>query len=91
MSSVEIGRKVQELRELQRMAEELAAEMEAIRDSIKAHMDAQAVYELAGTDYKVTWKEVTTARLDGKALKAAMPEIVQRFTKTTTARRFVVA
>lgn len=91
MSNVEIRSKVQELRELQRMADELAAEITAIQDALKAHMNAQQVSELAGADYKVTWKEVTSARLDGKALKAALPEIAAQYTRQTTTRRFVVA
>ena len=91
MSSTEIQTKVQELRELQRMADELATEMEAVKDALKAHMDAQGVDSLAGVDYLVTWKKVTSARLDGKALKAALPEIAAQYTRQTTARRFVVA
>lgn len=91
MSSTEIQTKVRELRELQRMADELATEMEAVKDALKAHLDAQGVDSLAGVDYLVTWKKVTSARLDGKALKAALPEIAAQYTRQTTARRFVVA
>lgn len=91
MSTQEISSKVQELRELARMREELEAEISALQDALKAHMDAQGVDSLAGADYKVTWKSITSARLDGKALKAAMPEIAARFTRETTTRRFVVA
>ncbi len=43
MSSIEIRTKVQELRELQRMADEPAEEMEAAKDALKAHMSAQGV------------------------------------------------
>ena len=91
MGTMELSRKVSELRELRRMAEELAAEIEGIQDAIKSYMAAQGVEELTGTDYRVTWKEVTTVRLDGKALKAAAPELAARFTKETTTRRFCVA
>lgn len=91
MSSIEIRTKVQELRELQRMADELAAEMEAAKDALKAHMRAQGVEELTGADYKVTWKAVSSSRLDGKALKSAMPEVAAAFTKQTVTRRFCVA
>lgn len=38
MSINEMDSKIKELRELRRMADELAAEMETIQDSIKAHM-----------------------------------------------------
>ena len=91
MGTMELSSKVSELRELRRMAEELAAEIECIQDAIKAHMAAQGVEELAGADYRITWKPVTTTRLDGKALKAAAPELAARFTKETTTRRFCVA
>ena len=47
--------------------------------------------ELRAGEYKVTWKTVTSSRLDSKALKEALPEVVQHFTKTTTCRRFCVA
>lgn len=91
MSATEINTKVKELRELRRMAEELAAEIEAVQDSIKSQMDAQGVDTLSGTDWKVTWKLVTSARLDSSALKKELPEIAARFMKQTTTRRFVLA
>ena len=89
MSTNELEMKCRELRQLQNLIEEAQAEAEAIKDAIKAHMgDAEAVQ--AG-EYKITWKPVTTTRLDSKALKAALPDVVERFTKTTTVRRFQVA
>lgn len=83
--------KIRELRELRRMAEELEAEITAIQDSIKAEMTATGVYEMSGTDYRVTWKEVTTSRIDTAAMKKAAPDLVAAFTKTATTRRFVLA
>lgn len=83
--------KVKELRELKRLAEELQAEIEAAQDAIKAEMTAQAVDTLSGADWKVTWKEVISSRLDTTALKKAMPDVAQAFTKATTTRRFCVA
>ena len=89
MSTNELEMKCRELRQLQNLIEEAQAEAEAIKDAIKAAMgDAEAVQ--AG-EYKITWKPVTTTRLDSKALKAALPDVVERFTKTTTVRRFCVA
>lgn len=89
MSANELKKKVRELRQLQSLIEEAQAEAEAIKDQIKAHM-GQAE-ELRAGEYKITWKPVTSSRLDSKALRAAAPELVERFTKTTTARRFCVA
>ena len=90
MSINEIESKVRELRQLQALIEEAQAEAENIRDAIKAHMGDSE--ELRAGEYKVTWKAVTASRLDSKALKAARPEVVERFTSTTTTtRRFCVA
>ena len=89
MSISEIESKVRELRQLQALIEEAQAEAETIKDAIKAHMGDSE--ELRAGEYKVTWKAVTASRLDSKALKAALPEVAQTFTKTTTTRRFCVA
>ena len=91
MSIIDMDSKIKELRELRRMADELTAEMESITDSIKRHMDAEGVDTLNGTDWKVTYKDVTSSRLDTTALKKALPDLTAQFTKTTTARRFCIA
>lgn len=91
MNTIEISTQVQNLREYRRMAEEIQAEIDSIQDSLKSLMTAQNVDYLDGPDFKITWKSVSTSRLDGKALKAELPELAARFTKTTTSRRFVVA
>ena len=89
MSIHEIEAKARELRQIQKLIEEAQAEAEAIKDEIKAVMgDSESI--TAG-EYKITWKPVTTSRLDSTALKKALPDIAERFTKTTTARRFFVA
>lgn len=91
MSINEMDSKIKELRELRRMAEELGAEIDSITDSIKQHMDAEGTDSISGTDWKVTYKAVTSSRIDTAALKKALPDLAQQFTKTTTARRFCVA
>ena len=91
MSMNELEAKVAELRELRRMADELAGEIAATEDELKAYMTANNADELHGPSFKITWREVTSSRLDSKALKAAASELWQRFTKQTTTRRFIVA
>ena len=81
MSNNEMDSKIKELRELRRMAEELAAEIDSIQDTIKQHMDAEGVDTISGNDWRVTYK----------AVKKALPDLAAQFTKTTTARRFCVA
>ena len=64
-------------------------EVEAIKDAIKAAMgDAESVQ--AG-EYKITWKAVTSARIDTGALRKALPDVAAAFTRETTVRRFCVA
>ena len=90
MSANELSMKVKELRELRRMADELATEIETVQDAIKAHMVALDVDTLSGVDYKITWKTVESSRIDSKSLKAELPELAARFTKVSTTRRFVI-
>ncbi len=89
MSINEIEAKCRELRQLQNLIEEAQQEAEAIKDALKAHMGDSE--ELRAGEYKVTWKAVTSSRLDSKALKTALPEVAERFTRTTATRRFVLA
>ena len=91
MATNELIAKLNELSELRRMAEELNAEIEGVQDAIKAHMTAIDADTLTGADYKITWKTVTSSRFDSTAFKKAMPELAERFTKSTTSRRFIVA
>lgn len=89
MSTTELERKVRELRSLQALIEEAQEEAEAIKDQLKAHMGERE--ELRAGEYKITWRPVESARLDAAALRAALPEVAERFTRTTTCRRFCVA
>lgn len=89
MSISEIEIKVRELRQLQVLIEEVQAEAEAIKDALKAHMGASE--ELLAGEYKVTWKAVTSSRLDTAALRKAIPDVAAAFTRTVSTRRFCVA
>ena len=89
MSTSEIESNVRELRQLQALIEEAQAEAEGIKDAIKAAMGDSE--ELRAGEYRITWKLVQAARLDTAALRKALPDVAERFTRTTTTRRFCVA
>ena len=89
MSTSEIESKVRELRQLQALIEEAQAEAEGIKDAIKAAMGDSE--KLRAGEYRITWKPVQSARLDTAALRKALPDVAERFTRTTTTRRFCVA
>ena len=88
MSTPEIISTVSELQELVRMSEELNSEIEALRDKIKTVMGDSEL--LIAGPYKVTWKTVTSNKLDTTALKKALPDVAAQYTKTSTTRRFEV-
>jgi len=91
MSIDTMNEKVHQLRELKRMQEELAAEIESIQDELKSHMEANNMDTLLGFDWRITWKAVNSNRLDSTALKKELPDIAARFMKQNTVRRFVLA
>lgn len=78
-----------EYRELQRMGEEIAAEMDALKERIRTAMGENDT--MTAGEYKITNKTVSSSRLDSVALKKALPEIAAQFTKTTVSRRFVIS
>lgn len=83
--------KVRELKELKAMADEIAAEISAIENEIKATMSAAGVEEMTVDVYKIRWATVNSSRFDNASFKKAMPELYKKYTKQTTARRFTVA
>lgn len=91
MLTKNLDSQIHELRELRRMADELAAAIDTIQDAIKAEMTAAGVDVLTGSDWKAVWKPITTSRIDTAALKRALPDLAAQFTKASTVRRFSVA
>ena len=85
----ELSTLCREYRELQRMGEEIAAEMDALKERIRAAMGENDT--VTAGEYKITNKAVSSSRLDSVALKKALPEIAAQFTKTTVSRRFVIS
>lgn len=91
MSTNEMTNTVRELKELKAFAEQIAAEIAALEDTIKAEMTARNTEELHVDVFKVRWTTVNSSRIDTTAFKKAMPELAEQFTKTTTTRRFSIA
>lgn len=90
MSINELSTKVNELRELYRMADELENMIDAIEKAIRDHMTAADLDIIAGTDYKISYKPVTRSRFDTTAFKRENPELAARYTVMKTIRPFVL-
>lgn len=88
---MDINSIMKELAEYTRIAEETAAIIDSLKDSLKAYMDAHGVEILAGEEHKATYKVVVGTRVDTTALKKDMPEVVAAYTKRTETKRFTFA
>lgn len=91
MTSTNIEMKVRELKELQRMSEELNAEIESIKDELKREMEARNVEELTTNTYKVRYSTVKTSRFDSTAFKKVYNDLYHQFAKETITKRFSIA
>ena len=88
-ASNDIITKVQELMELRRMSEELQEEINALQEAVKDFMGSEETM-IAGA-FKVSYKSVTSSRLDTSALKHDLPNVAALYTKQITTRRFTVS
>lgn len=91
MSKNELQAKVKELKELKIMASELADEITAIEDDIKAFMLLQGTDEVITAEYKIRYKTVASTRFDTTAFKKEHSDLYSLFTKQTTTRRLTIA
>ena len=80
---------MREIAEYTRMAEEIGAMLDSLKDTLKKHMEENGLDSIAGSEHKVSYKAVTSSRIDTTALKRDLPEIAAKYTKTTETRRFL--
>lgn len=80
---------MREIAEYSRMAEEIGATLDSLKDSLKKYMDENGLDSIAGNEHKASYKAVTSSRIDTTALKRNIPEIAAKYTKTTETRRFL--
>jgi predicted phage-related endonuclease len=80
-----------ELAQYNRIAEETAAIIDGLKDTIKQYMTENGIETLTGDEHKAIYKTVTSSRIDTTALKKELPEVANRYSKTTTAKRFTFA
>ena len=80
--------KLKRREEITALIEELDTEKKKIEQEVKLYMkDA----ELAENEhFLVSWKSMPSSRIDSVRLKAEMPEVYRKFSRTVSGRRFVV-
>ena len=88
MSKIELLAKIELLNKYEAMMEELKAEADTIRNTIKAEMEAREVEVLIAGQYIVRYTAILSNRFDSTAFKKVMPEIYKAYTKQVSSRRF---
>ncbi len=91
MSKIELLAKIELLNKYEAMMEELKAEADTIRNTIKAEMEAREVEELIAGQYIVRYTAVLSNRFDSTAFKKVMPEVYKAYTKQVSSRRFSIS
>lgn len=92
MSETTIITKIEELKALEQFMEELKAEAETLRDSLKEEMVRQNTEELEAGSYIVRFTSVLSTRFDTKRFKEAFGEdLYKAYTKQVASRRFSIA
>ena len=91
MSTIEITKKIEELKALEELIEEAKAEAEALTDSIKKEMLERNVEEMEAGQYIVRWTAVLSQRFDTTSFKKVMPEVYKAYIKQVSSRRFSIA
>ena len=86
-----IENRIKKLSALEEQIAQLQEQAEEIKAELKADLDEKGVQELRTKNFLIKWKEIVSNRLDGKALKAALPEIYSQYCRPTCSRRFTVA
>lgn len=67
---------------------ELEVEKKLIEQEIQLHMEEFEVAKIGNR--KITWKTSNRNTIDSKKLKDEMPELVEKYTKTSTSRTFKI-
>ena len=90
MSNETIAAKAAELFGIRREIEELSAVKAALEDELKLARAERGAEEMTAGAHHLSWKVVTSTRIDTAALKRTLPEIAARFTKESRACRFTI-
>ena len=90
MTMKEMEKKALEIKEMERLRDELDADISAAQDEIKEALAANGTDSAVAGAFKISWKAVSSSRLDTAALKKALPDVAARFTKVVSSRRFLI-
>lgn len=86
--SANLNEQLKRREEIIHLTNKLTQEQNQIEQRIKLYMGE---YEMAfNENYRVTWSNVDTVRIDSKRLKEERPDLYRNFAKSSQSRRFTV-
>lgn len=91
MSTIDLLAKIRSLKELEALISEAQAELDSIKDELKAEMTNRNTEELDVDVFKIRYKTVKSNRFDTTAFKSTHKELYDQYVKQTESRRFTVA
>lgn len=91
MSTTNLIERIEALKEWQTLLDEATAEVEAIKDEIKAEMNARNVEELTCGQYIARFTSVLSTRFDSSTFKKEHAEMYKLYTKQVSSRRFSIS
>lgn len=90
MTTLELAKKIGELKGLEALVKEAEAEMEILKNEIKAEMNKQNLEEMNCGKYIVRYKEVTSDKFDSKTFKTEHPKYYKMYLKQSVCKRFTI-
>lgn len=90
MSTVELSTIIEKLKEWEAIQAEAAAEVEALKDQVKAELNRRGVEELEAGQYIARFTTVLSNRFDTTCFKREHAEMYKQYTKQTVSRRFSI-
>lgn len=91
MEQHEVIATIKRVIELEAQQKILNAEIESLKDALKAELARQGVDKVTIGGYKVSNTQYTTHRFDSKAFKADHAEMYEEYTKAIQATRFTIS
>ena len=91
MSTNNIISQIEALNEWEELMEQAKAEVESIKDALKAEMLERDTEELEAGQYIIRWTSITTNRFDSANFKKNLPDLYKAYMKQSISRRFSIS
>lgn len=90
MSNNELLITINLIKQLELQKSDIDAQLEALKDSIKAEMTAQDTSSLRVGNFKVIWDAYTSHRFDTSTFKVEHSDLYKQYSKPVQVKRFSI-